>query len=294
LYVLVKTTGSKYWRLKYRFSGKQKSLALGVYPEVSLKQARNKRDEARSLLAEGTDPGLHRKTIQRAEQEAHLNTFAVLAEEWFSVWKKGKNDSHIEKNRSRLERYLLPALGESPISEITPQQLLQVLRTIEKKGIIETAHRVKQLAGMVFTYAIGSGRAERNPANDITGLLQSPDENHHAAIIKPEEVGKLLLAMEGYEGGPVVYTALNLTPLLFARPIEIRSLEWEDVNWEKQRIEIPAPRMKMKQDHIIPLSQQALSLIGRLKPVTGSVRYIFPVQRGASSRLFDNGVRTSL
>jgi integrase len=193
-----------------------------------------------------------------------------------------------------LEKDLFPQIGNRPISEITAPDLLMALRKIEARGAVETAHRAKQTAGQIFRFAIATGRAERDPSSDLKGALMNPKKKHLAAITEPKEVGKLLVAMDGFRGTPVVKTALLLSPLLFCRPGELRHMEWTEINWEEERWELPAEKMKMKQPHLVPLSKQALELLREHEKLTGRGRYVFPSARGASRPLSENGVRTAL
>lgn len=294
LYLLVRPNGSKYWRLKYRFLGKEKKLALGVYPEVTLKEARVKRDEARKLIADNIDPSLEKKARRYDQYVDALNNFETIGREWFSMKMTDKSITHQDRTWRLLEKDLFPRLGRLPIQNIDPAVLLDALRKIEARGAIETAHRAKNVAGQVFRYAIASGRASRDPSADLRGAMAIAKTRHFAAITSPKEVGKLMLAIHHYQGTPVVCAALKLSPLLFCRPGELRTLEWSDVNWDERRIEIPAERMKMKEPHIIPISTQALSILNELYSLTGRFRYIFPSARGASRPLSENGVRTAL
>ncbi|MFA5496233.1 MAG: integrase arm-type DNA-binding domain-containing protein [Porticoccaceae bacterium] len=293
LYLLVKKSGGRLWRLKYRMGGKEKLLALGVYPDVSLAQARQARDEARTLLTQGIDPGQHKKATKAAREDAAANSFEVVAREWLD--KRGrKSESGDTRLRALLEKDLFPRLGSRPVGDITPPELLQVLRRIEARGAIETAHRAKQYAGQVFRYAVATGRAGRDPSTDLKGALKSPTKTHFPAITDPAEVGRLLVVVHEYQGTPTVMAALKLSPLLFCRPGELRQLEWTEVNFGDERIELPAHKMKTKEPHIIPLSTQALEILQELYQLTGRGRYVFPSARGGSRPLSENGVRTAL
>ena len=294
LYLLVKKTGSKYWRLKYRILGKEKSLALGVYPEVSLKEARNGRDDARKLIAQHIDPSAEKKARKASLHSEAINTFEALGREWFQKKMTDKSQTHQDRTWRLLEKDLFPYLGKLAINTITPPVLLEALRRIEKRGAVETAHRAKNVSGQVFRYAIASGRAERDPSADLRGALATTKTKHFAAITTPKEAGQLMLAIDNYQGSPVVCSALKLSPLVFCRPGELRTLEWNDLNWEEERLEIPAERMKMNEPHIIPLSKQALAILKGIYPLTGRHRYIFPSARGASRPLSENGVRVAL
>ncbi len=293
LFLLVTATGSRRWRLKYRVAGKEKLLALGVYPDVSLAQARQAREEARSLLAQGVDPALHRKAAKAAQQEASAHSFQAVALEWLE--KRGrKSPTGDERLHRILKNDLFPVLGSRPVGEITPPELLKALRRIEARGALATAKKARQEAGQVFRYAVATGRAERDPSADLKGALQVHSVRHFSAITDPKEVAKLMAAIHDYEGTAVVAAALKLSPLLFCRPGELRHLEWSEVNSEEQRIELPSSKMKIGEPHIIPLSTQALEILEGLHTLTGSGRYVFPSARGRSRPLSENGVRVAL
>lgn len=294
LYLLVKKSGSKYWRLKYRILGKEKMLALGVYPEVSLKQARNERNDARKLIAQHIDPSAEKKARKASLQSEAINTFEALGREWFEKRMTDKSQTHQDRTWRLLEKDLFPKLGRQAITAINAPVLLEALRSIESRGAIETAHRAKNVAGQVFRYAIVSGRAERDPSADLRGALSTAKTKHFAAITTPKEAGQLMVAIDNYQGTAVVCAALKLSPLFFCRPGELRTLEWTDLNWEEKRIEIPTERMKIKEPHIIPLSTHALTILNELHLLTGRHRYVFPSARGASRPLSENGVRVAL
>ncbi len=294
LYLEVSPKGGKYWRYKYRFSGKEKRLSIGVYPGVSLKDARKAHQEARTKLADDIDPGTAKRVEKLTRHLSAAESFEAIGREWFEHTMQGKSDGHRARSLRMLERDLFPILGNRPIADIKAPEVLAVLRRIESRGTLDIAHRAKQTAGQVFRYAVRTGRAERDPSADLHGALASHQKKHLAAITEPAELGRLLVAMDNSTSGPVVKTALLLSPLLFQRPGEIRSMEWAEINWKEQRWEIPAEKMKMRQPHIVPLSRQALALIEEIKPLTGRGRYVFPSARGASRCLSENGVRTAL
>lgn len=295
MYLLVHPKGAKYWRHDYRFSGKRKTLALGVYPEVSLKEAREKHQDARKQLRNGIDPGNERKVEKLTRHLAAAESFEAVAREWFNQIMPEKSKSYRERTGRILEKDLYPYLGNCPIASITAPELLATLRRIEDRGANDIAHRAKQTAGQIFRYAVATGRAERDPSGDLKGALKPRrKKKHHAAVTDPAEVGRLLVAMEAFRGTLVVKMALLLSPLLFQRPGEIRGMEWVEINWEAKRWEIPAEKMKMKQPHIVPLSNQALNLLRELERLTGRGRYVFPSARGASRCLSENGVRVAL
>ena len=292
LYLHLKTAG-KYWRYKYRYAGKEKLLALGTYPEISLADARKLHLEARENLANGIDPSAHKKATSAATHAALANSFEALAIEWSKTRSK-KSESTEKRQNALLKKDLLPYLGNRPIADIKAPELLKVLRKIESRGAIESAHRAKRLSGQIFRYAVATGRAERDPSVDLRDALTQPTRTHFNSITEPAEVGPLIAAINNYQATPVVMAAIKLTPLLFCRPGELRHLEWSEVNFAEGRIELPASKMKMKEPHIIPLASQAIAILKELQPITGRGKYVFPSARGASRPLSENGVRTAL
>lgn len=294
LFLLINPKGGKYWRFKYRFGGKEKTLALGVYPDLSLAKAREKRQEARERVADDIDPGVVKRLKKIHQFEEETNGFEALAREWFETRMVDKSEQHQSRTIRALENDLFPQIGGRPINQITAPELLMALRKIEARGAIETAHRAKQTAGQVFRYAIATGRAERDPSADLKGALKIPTKKHLAAITEPKEVGKLLVAIEGFQGTASVKAALRLSPILFARPGELRHMEWEEINLEEARWELPPEKMKMKQPHVVPLPKQALEILKEHHRATGRGKYVFPSARGGSRPLSENGVRTAL
>jgi integrase len=294
LYLLVKPNGSKYWRYDYRYLKKRKTLALGVYPDTSLADARQLHQQARKILARGTDPSEAKKLERVTKRMASEDSFEALATEWFAIKMIDKSDKHRTRTQRAMENDLFPSLGSRPIKDITAPELLMALRKIEARGAIDTAHRAKQIAGQIFRFAIATGRAERDPTPDLKEALQSRQKKHLAAITDPSQVGELLVAIDSFRGTPSVKTALQLSPLLFQRPGEIRAMEWKEISWEEKRWEIPADKMKMKLPHIVPLSTQSLTHLQFIHQLTGRGRYVFPSARGGSRPLSDNGVRTAL
>ncbi|MDD2770271.1 MAG: tyrosine-type recombinase/integrase [Methylococcus sp.] len=279
LYLLITSKGGKLWRLNYRYDGKQKTLSFGTYPEVSLKDARERRDEARKLLAADIDPGEHKKAVKASRVEAAENSFEVIAREWHgktsAVWTEG----HAENVLSRLEQNIFPAIGSKPISAITSPELLKALRATESRAP-ETARRLRQTCGQIFRYAIATGRAERDPSGDLRGALTpAGTKRHHASITTPTEIGALLRAIEGYRGSVIVKAALRLAPLTFVRPGELRKAEWDEFDFDAAEWRIPGPKMKMRSVHIVPLSHQALAALREIQPLTGHGRYVFPCAR---------------
>ncbi len=294
LFLYVAPNGSKYWRLKYRFGGKEKLLAIGVFPEVSLAEARNKRDNARKLLADGTDPGVVKQINKRAALLAAENSFELIAREWYAKYSVKWVPSHGERIIRRLERDIFPWLGKRPIAEIAALELLTVLRRIENRGAIETAHRALQNCGQVFRYAIATGRAERDLSSDLCGALQPVVNKHHATITDPNQIGNLLRNIENYEGSFISKCALKLAPLVFVRPGELRKAEWSEINFENAEWRIPAAKMKMRSVHIVPLSTKAISILKEIYPLTGDGKYVFPGAVAKSRPMSDNAVLSAL
>lgn len=280
LYLEVSPAGGKLWRWKYRFGGKEKRLALGCYPDVTLAQAREKRDEARKLLAQGVDPGAAKKAEKAAE--AGADSFEAVAREWYEKQTTRWKPSHAKTVLQRLEAYVFPYLGHRPIAEVTAPEILQILRRIEDRPAVETAHRMRSVCSQVFRYAIATGRAERDPAADLRGALAPVVSSHHAAILEPKALGELLRAIDGYEGQPTTAWALRLAPLVFVRPGELRHAEWEEMDLDGATWTIPAAKMKASEhDHIVPLSRQAVAILREAEALTGRGRYVFPGTRTA-------------
>lgn len=296
LYLRVYPNGAKYWQLRYRSpgTGKEKVLSLGTYPAISLTAARKKTLGAKLAISAGNDPGQQKQHEKLTRKLAAENTFEAVGEEWFAKQSTHWSETHKTRTLGILKNNLCKWLGQRPISEITPPELLAVLRKTEARGIHETARRALQTAGQVYRYAIATGRATDDPTRALKGALTTPKGKHFAAITDPGELGKLLVAIDNYQGGPEVKAALQLSPLFFCRPGELRQLEWSEVNWQEERIEIAAEKMKMRQPHIIPLCRQTLEILQNLEPITGSGRYLFPSARGGSRPLSENGVRTAL
>ena len=281
LYLLVQPSGGKLWRLKYRVDGKEKLLALGAYPDVTLKMARERRDEARRLLADGIDPSEHRKAHKAAREDAQANSFEAIAREWFTKMLPTWVPGHADKILRRLERDVFPWIGSKPIADITAPDLLTVARRVEARGRLETAHRALQNCGQVFRYAVATGRAERDPTGDLRGALPPTREKHMAAITDPAEVAGLLRAIDAFRGTLTVKSALQLAPLVFVRPGELRKAEWAEIDLEKGEWNIPAERMKgwkrkgVTTPHLVPLAPQAVAILQELRPLTGRGRHVF-------------------
>lgn len=294
LFLLITPKGSKYWRFKYRFAGKEKLLALGIYPDVTLAEARDKRDEARKLLANDVDPGLAKQLSKRATKIAHENSFEAIAREWHLKFSAKWTAHHGEKILRRLEKDVFPWIGQKPITEINAPELLSVFRRIENRGAVETAHRAHQNCSQIFRYAIASGKAERDTSADLKGALTPVTKRHYASIVEPKAIGTLLRAIENYQGYFVTKCALKLAPLLFVRPGELRKAEWSEFNFETAEWRIPAEKMKMRVMHIVPLSHQALSILKELQPLTGEGLYVFPGLRTPNRPMSENTVLAAL
>ena len=293
MYLLVNQTG-KYWRLDYRYANKRKTLAIGVYPTVTLKDAREKRDEARRLLAEDIDPGEHRKVTKASKVLQAENSFEAVAREWFTKFKPTWTDGHAERIIRRLERDIFPWLGSRPIAGIEAPELLTNLQRIERRGAIETAHRAMQNTSQIFRYAIATGRAKYNPAADLTGALAPTIKTSFPTITDPTKIAELLRAIDGYQGTLATQCALKLAPLVFVRPGELRQAEWCEVDLENALWVIPAARMKMREKHVVPLSRQAMAILSELKPLTGNGRYVFPGARSNGRPMSENTVNAAL
>ena len=299
LFLFVAPSGGKWWRLKYRFGGKEKLLSLGTYPEIALKDAREKRDVCRKQLAADIDPGAQRKAEKVAGVEAGANTFEVIAREWHAQRAKSLEQTTLDGIMMRMEKHLFPRLGMRPISNINAPELLAVLRRAEAQELGETPRRLRQYCGQIFRYAIATGRADRDPAADLRGALKPHKAQHHAAVTEPKAVGALLRAIEGFQGSPVTKTALCLAPLVFVRPGELRRAEWPEFDLEGGVWRIPAERMKMRDAHIVPLSRQAIAILRELEPLTNASdlrtsRYVFPSVRTRARPMSENTITAAL
>ncbi|MBN1225001.1 MAG: integrase arm-type DNA-binding domain-containing protein [Candidatus Aminicenantes bacterium] len=293
LFLLLTPKGSKLWRLKYRVQGKEKLLALGSYPEISLSEARRRREDTRSQIANGIDPGAVRKAQKQAATE-ETETIEVIAREWHEKFQSTWTTGHAVTIMSRLQRDLFPWIGKRPIKEIKAPELLAVLRRVESRGALESAHRIRTIAGQVFRYAVATGRAERDPSSDLKGALPQPEKKHLAAITDPKEVAQLLRAIDGYQGSFVVKCAMKLAPLFFVRPGELRHAEWAEFNFDEALWKIPAEKMKMRQSHFVPLSKQALEILKELKQLTGVSKYVFPSARSMARPMSNNAILAAL
>jgi integrase len=294
LFLLISSKGGKWWRLKYRFEGKEKLLSLGTYPDTSLKDAREKREAARKQLAAGIDPGEHRKAVKAAKTEQTANSFEVIAREWYAKQAPNWAPSHGEKIIRRLERDLFPWLGARPIASITAPDLLEALRRIEARGSVETSHRALQNCGQIFRYAIATSRAKEDPTPHLKGALSPVKETHYAAMTNPKDIGDLLRAMDGYQGTLVTKCALQLAPLVFVRPGELRAAEWAEFDLDAGEWNIPPERMKMREPHLVPLSSQAVAILREIHALTGTGRYVFPSARSSQRPMSNNAILAAL
>lgn len=273
LYIEISPAGGKLWRLKFRFDGKEKRLAFGSYPTVSLKAARTMREDARQLLAQGIDPAAHKQAQKAARSERNGNSFEVIAMEWFDKFKITKSEGHSSKIIARLKRDVFPWIGGMPVDGINAPEVLAVLRRIESRGAIETAHRAKGDISQVMRYAIATGRAARDPCPDLRGALTPAVPTHFAAITDPKEAGAFLRTVDGYTGTLIVRSALKLAPMVFARPGELRHMRWGDIDLDA--CEWRYTVTKTMTDHLVPLARQAIEVLRELHPLTSRSQYVF-------------------
>jgi integrase len=293
LFLLITPTGGKLWRFKYRFNGRERLCSFGPYPEISLADAREKRTEARKLIKKGIDPGDVKKALKAANSQ-DAETFEVIAREWHCKFSNSWSPSHAKTTIGRLQLDVFPVLGGRLIAEIKAPELLAMLRRIESRGALETAHRVRTICGQIFRYAVATGRAERDCAADLKGALPPYKKRHLSAITDPKEVAPLLRAIDGYQGSYVVKCALQLAPLVFVRPGELRQAEWSEIDFDAAEWNIPAERMKMKVAHLVPLSERAIEILRGLKALTGNSRYAFPSGRSFARPMSNNAVNAAL
>ncbi|WP_163337930.1 tyrosine-type recombinase/integrase [Desulfopila sp. IMCC35008] len=296
LYLLVTKSG-KYFRLDYRYLKKRKTLALGVYPKISLANARKKRDQAKELLGEGIDPGIKRKQEKHLRKQAVQNNFEAVAREWFEKKKPKWAPGYARTVIGRLELNIFPYIGTIPVGEINAPLLLSVLRKMESREAHDTARRVRGLCSKVFQYAVATGKAERDPASDLKGALTEVTVTHMAAITEPAEIGALLRAIDGYEGAFQTKCAMKLAPLTFVRPGELRHAQWSEIDLDEALWKIPAKKMKMRGAHLVPLSRQAINVLREIEQLTGALEgagYVFPSIRTTSRPMSENTVNAAL
>lgn len=295
LSIEIMPNGSKRWRYRYRFEGLPQTLSLGLYSDISLKQARDKHLVARQQLANGINPS----TVRKAEKVSHggEDSFEVIAREWHMKHKHQWKESHAKNVLLKLEQNIFPWLGNRAIKSITPPQLLEQLRKVENRGAVHSAHRVLGYCGQVMRYAIATGRVERDITQDLKGAIPPAKRTHFATMTDPAKIGHLLRAIDNYEGSLIVKSALQFAPLVFVRPGELRNAEWAEIDWEKKEWRIPAEKMKMKELHIVPLAPQAIVVLKRLYPLTGhgdAARYVFPSARTLARPMSDNAILSAL
>lgn len=292
LCIEVSPSGSRLWRFRFRFNGKASMLALGEYPLVSLVTARRLRDEARETLAAGVSPVTAAKVRKAMQAERATNTFAAVAEEFMAQRVKTLTPGSVKRERRLLERDLGVHIGNMPVADVTAKALLAALRKIEGRGAIETAHRARSLAAQVFRYAIATARAERNPASDLEGALARPDTQHFAAVTDPNDAAKLMRAIYGYAGTPIVAAAIKIAPLVFVRPGELRTMRWADVDFDAAEWRFTAS--KTGTPHIVPLSTQAIEILRDLQPFTRTSGYVFPSARSMRRPMSENAINAAL
>ena len=292
--MLVTKSGSKLWRYAYSFDAKQKLLALGQYPIVSLADARARRDDAKKLLADGTDPSVERKAERRNARIARSNTFGAIAKELMEKFEAEGDAPTTLKKKQWLLDFANKEFGKRPIAELKAPEILDALRKVEKRGRHETATRLRSTVGAVFRFAIATGRAERDPTGDLRGALITPTVTHRATIVEPNAVGALLRATDGFEGHAVTRYALKVAPLVFVRPGELRKAEWAEFNFPNAEWRIPAAKMMMRRPHRVPLAPQTLAILQELREITGSSKYLFPSVRSWHRPISDNTLNAAL
>lgn len=293
LYLQVMPNGNRYWRMKYRHAGKEKLLSIGVYPEVTLKEACDKRDAARAQLRDGKDPSEEKQLGKLKAQLSADGRFGAVALEWLAT-RGDLAESTRSKAKWMLETYAFPWLGKRAIEDVSTAEVLSVLRRLEAQDKIESTQRLRQICGQVFRYAVATGRLDRDPTAALRGALKTAKNRHYASITDPAKIGELLRAIDGYTGQLTTLCALKFAPLVFTRPGELRKAEWSEIDFEDGQWCIPAEKMKMGLAHIVPLSRQALAVLRELHPVTSKSRYIFPSVRSLRDPMSENTVNAAL
>ncbi len=287
LFIIVTPAGGKWWRLKYRFAGKEKLLSLGVYPEVGLKEARRRRDEAKEQLAMGIDPSNARQAVKEAVRAEATNSFEVVAREWHSLQSPKWVEAHRRNIIAYLEKDIFPLIGPLPVNHVTPPILLDVLRRIEARSAPNAAKKMRQTCGQIFRYAIATGRAKFDPAASLRDALAPRQVRNFARIKEPKAIGAMLRNIDEYAGNVIVRAALRMAPYVFVRPGELRRAEWAEFNFEAAEWRIPAAKMKMKVQHIVPLARQVLDILADLRQYTGHTAYLFPSMRAGTAPISD-------
>ncbi len=292
LFLIVTPAGGKWWRFRFNFDGKEKLLSLGIYPDVSLKDARERRDAARKLLANDINPSENRKVQKSARADRAADSFEVIAREWYAKYATTWSANHGDRIIRRFERDIFPWIGGNPITELTAPKLLDVVRRIENRGALETAHRALSNCGQVFRYAVATGRAERDPSGDLRGALPPVKGTHFAATTEPKRVAEILRAMDDYEGTLTVRCALRLAPLVFVRPGELRHAQWTDIDFDAAEWRYLVT--KTNTPHIVPLAHQAIEILRELQPLTGNSQFVFPSARSFSRPMSDNAILAAM
>ena len=290
LFLIVRPNGSKWWRQRYQFQGKEQLLSLGTYPDTGLADAREKRDAIRKQVAKGIDPSAARKATRAAFEDS----FAAIAAEWLTKRDGEISDSTLETTRARFQTWVYPVIGSKPIASLDPPAMLAMLRRIESRGKVETAHRIKSACSQVFRFAIATGRAQRDPTLDLRGALKTPNERNLAAIVEPRAVGELLRAVWSYQGSPLVEIAMKLSAYLFVRPGELRAAEWAELNLDAAEWRIPGERMKRGRPHIVPLARQTVALFKDAELHSGGGRFVFPTSHDPKRPMSENTIRAGL
>lgn len=294
LYLEVQPSGARWWRLKYRHAGKERRLSMGVFPDVPLAEARDRRDAARKLLRDGLDPSTERKAEKHRAKVAAANSFEAVAREWYQKKTAHLNGEHRERILRRFERDVFPYIGPRPIGALEAPDVLPVLQRIEKRGAIDSAHRARASCSQVFRYAVVTHRAKRDPTADLRGAIATRKRKNFAAVTEPAKVAELLRAIDGYAGTPETRAALRLAPLVFVRPGELRRAEWAEFDLDKAEWRLPAEKMKSKAAHIVPLSRQAVSILGEIRPLTGRWQFVFPSIRSRGRPMSENTINAAL
>ena len=294
MFLLVQANGAKYWRLDYRHGGKRKTLALGIYPDTSLSDARIKREEARRLIADGTDPSAVKQAEKAAVVALIESSFEAVAREWLHKFSADWKETHTRTYTSRLVNDVFPWIGARPIADITPPELLAMLRRIEARGALDSAHRTRSICGLVFRYAVAIGKAQRDPTRDLEGALPPHKGKHLAAITDPAKIGELMRDIKNYRGSYQVRAALQLAPLVFLRPIELSRAEWCEIDLDAAVWRIPADKMKMKRVHIVPLCTQAVAILRDIHPLSGRGKFVFPSARTGTLPMAKNSLLAAL
>ena len=293
MYLLV-TKAGMYWRMDYRYLGKRKTLALGVYPAVSLAKARQRRDTARERLADGIDPSQAKREDKQAKVHAATHTFETVANTWMKKTEASRAATTHGKLSAWLTKDVFPAIGSKPIASTSPRDVLTMLQKVEARGTVDSAHQIKQLCGRIFRFAVATGLAERDVTVDLKGALAQPMQTHYSAITEPAQAGALLRSIHTYSGHPYAVAALNLAPLVFLRPGELRAAEWAEIDLDAAQWRIPAEKMKLRLDHVVPLSKQAVAILRAVHPMSGHGKYVFPSIRTSDRCMSENTINAAL